>query len=76
MTWMMADAFGLDTRIEKYRGQRPIGLYRWDMECLLAVMDNALKDAREYPDTSTAGYAALARLSARLRRDYDTAFGR
>jgi len=76
MTWMMAEAFGLDTRIEKYRGQRPIGLYQWDMDCLMAVVDNALKDPREYPDTSTAEYAALARLAARLRREYDTAFGR
>ena len=70
------EAFGLDTRIEKYRGPRPIGLYQWDMECLLAATDHALKDAKEYPDTSTAGYAALARLSARPSGEYATAFRR
>ena len=40
----MAEAFGLDRRIEAYSGKRPIGFYRWDLDCLLAVMDLALKD--------------------------------
>ena len=74
LTWMMADAFGLDRRIEAYRGVRPIALYRWDADCLLAVMDAALNDRREYPDVSTPGYAALASLYARLRRAYDETF--
>ena len=34
-TWLMSDAFGLDTRFERYQGKRPIGLYSWDIECLL-----------------------------------------
>jgi hypothetical protein len=46
----MAEAFGLDRRIEAYSGKRPIGLYRWDLDCLLAVMDLALKDLRAYPE--------------------------
>ena len=33
-TWSMAEAFGLDRRIEKYQGKRPIGFYRWDLDCL------------------------------------------
>jgi hypothetical protein len=45
----MAEAFGLDRRIEAYSGKRPIGLYRWDLDCLLDVMNLALKDPREYP---------------------------
>ncbi len=40
----MAEAFGLDRRIEAYSGKRPIGLYRWDLNCLLAVMALALSE--------------------------------
>ena len=36
-TWEMVDAFGLDLKIEQYKGSRPIGLYRWDMDCLTDV---------------------------------------
>ena len=34
----MPESLGLDRRIERYRGKRPIGLYRWDLECLLATL--------------------------------------
>ena len=49
LTWLMSESFGLDTRIENYYGKRPIGLYSWDFECLLAIIDHALKDDKEYP---------------------------
>ena len=58
----MAEAFGLDRRIEAYSGKRPIGFYRWDLDCLSAVIDNALKDERAYPDKTAADYAVLKRL--------------
>lgn len=29
-TWLMDEAFGLDSRIEEYKGTRPIGLYSWE----------------------------------------------
>ncbi len=32
-TWLMDEAFGLDSRIDKYKGAKPIGLYIWDFEC-------------------------------------------
>jgi hypothetical protein len=66
----MAEAFGLDRRIETYTGKRPIGLYRWDLDCLLAVMDLALKDSRAYPDKASLAYAALKRLHDRLQEEY------
>ena len=66
----MAEAFGLDRRIEAYSGKRPIGLYRWDLDCLLAVMDLALKDQRAYPDKTSSSYAALKRLRDRLQEEY------
>ena len=67
-TWHMAESFGLDRRIEAYRGKRPIGLYRWDIECLQDVISLTLQDPAEYPDHSTPGYAALRGLYERVRR--------
>ena len=76
MTWQMADAFGLDSRINKYQGKRAIALHSWDLECLLAVIDNALNDSNEYPDRSTSGYKALAKLYRRLQCEHHKAFGK
>ena len=45
----MAEAFGLDRKIESYKGTRPITLYRWDLDCLMDVIDLALSDKRGYP---------------------------
>jgi hypothetical protein len=67
-TWRMAESFGLDWRIADYRGKRPIGLYRWDIECLQDVISLALQDPDEYPDHSTPDYAALRGLYERVRR--------
>ena len=67
-TWHMVESFGLDRRIEAYRGKRPIGLYRWDIECLQDVISLALKDPAEYPDHSAPGYVALRGLYERVRR--------
>jgi hypothetical protein len=67
-TWQMAESFGLDRRIGAYRGKRPIGLYRWDLECLQDVIALALKSPAEYPDHSTPGYIALRSLYERVAR--------
>ena len=75
ITWLMSESFGLDARIENYQGKRPIGLYRWDFDCLLVVIDDALKDREIYADTSASGYRALAQLFSRLTGDYRKAFG-
>ena len=71
----MVEAFGLDRRIEAYSGKRPIGFYRWDLDCLSAVIDNALKDEREYPDKTSSDYAALKRLQERLDAEYRKVWG-
>ena len=71
----MAEAFGLDRMIENYQGTRPITLYRWDLECLMDVIDLALKDERDYPDKSTPEYQALKRLGERLHQEYDAVYG-
>ncbi len=75
MTWLMSESFGLDRRIDNYAGKRPIGLYGWDLELLLDVIEGALKCNDEYPDTTASGYNVLARLSGRLRDEYVKAFG-
>jgi len=65
--YQMAEAFGLDRRIDNYRGKRPIGLYSWDFDCLLAVIENALDDPLDYPDKDNPGYKTLKKLYSRLK---------
>ena len=33
-TWSMVEVFGLDNKIEKYKGKRPICFYSWDLDCV------------------------------------------
>jgi hypothetical protein len=49
-TGCMCEAFGLDRKIERYKGTRPISLYYWDIECILDVLNTVLNDREEYPD--------------------------
>src|SRR5579859_6933274 len=74
-TGAMAEAFGLDRKIENYKGTRPLTLYRWDLDCLMHVIELALRDERHYPDRSAPGYLALKRLGERLRQEYDAVYG-
>jgi len=73
-TGLMAEAFGLDSRIERYQGKRPIGFYRWDMDCLIDVVDMVLNDPREYPSKDSSAYLAIKRLHDRLKEEYRRAF--
>jgi len=70
----MAEAFGLDRKIDEYAGIRPITLYRWDLECLMDVIELALQDKSEYPNESAKGYQVLAGLGERLRREYQSVY--
>jgi hypothetical protein len=69
----MPESFGLDRRIERYRGTRPIGLYRWDLECLLATLSLAA-DGRD-PRVSAKGRVTLQALLDRLQVLYQAAYG-
>ena len=69
-SWQMAEAFGLDGRIERYQGKRPIGFYSWDLDCILAVIEDVLNDPTEYPDKNYSGYKALNNLFNRLKVEY------
>ena len=68
--WLMVEAFGLDTRIENYKGIRSIGLYQWDLECILDTIDVALIDIQEYPDKNAPEYHSLLKLHNRLKEIY------
>ncbi len=69
-SWQMVEAFGLDRRVENYKGKRPIGLYSWDFDCLLSVIENVIDDPKEYPDKNDSGYIALRKLYDRLKAEY------
>ena len=65
LTWSMAKSFGLDRKIDKYLGKKPIGFYRWDLDCLDDTLWLALD---EYPDKSDNGYETLKRLYGKICR--------
>ena len=69
-TWQMCEAFGLDSKIEKYKGIRPISFYSWDLDCILDVLDMALDDEKEYPDKNDEGYIKLYELYLDLKKAY------
>src|SRR4051812_46604669 len=77
-TGSMAEAFGLDRKIENYKGTRPLTLYRWDLDCLMDVIDLAFRDERDYqglpgsvcprlPGPQAPGGTAAPRVRRRVR---------
>lgn len=74
LTWMMAEAYGLDRRIEAYQGKRSIGLYRWDMDCLLDVINEALTGRWDYLTRPDLDHQALKSLRDRLQQLSDQAY--
>jgi hypothetical protein len=69
----MPESFGLDRRIERYQGTRPIGLYRWDLECMLATTSVAAS-GRD-PFVSPKGRVTLQALHDRIQVLYQAAYG-
>ena len=69
----MPESLGLDRRIERYHGKRPIGLYRWDLDCLLATL-SLVVEGRD-PFVSPKGAVTLTTLHDRLQALYDAAYG-
>jgi hypothetical protein len=72
---MMVEAFGLDRKIDRYAGVRPLTLYRWDLDCLIDVIVVALRDKSEYPSEFSPGFQVLAKLGERLREEYKSVYG-
>jgi hypothetical protein len=69
-TWQMCEAFGLDRKIENYKGTRSISFYRWDLDCILDVLDTVLNDKKDYPDKKDEGYIKLYELYADMKKAY------
>jgi len=72
--WMMAESFGLDRRIANYQGVRPIGLWRWDIECLVDVINSVLDDPKYYPTQDTPEHLAIKTLRDRLQAANDVLY--
>jgi hypothetical protein len=72
--WMMAESFGLDRRIANYQGVRPIGLWRWDIECLVDVIDSVVNDPEYYPVQGSPEHQAIKALRDRLRAENDVSY--
>jgi hypothetical protein len=73
-TWSMAESFGLDSRIDNYKGKRPMSFYRWDMECLLDVLAMALNNPQEYPAKGSIEYDITEELYKKLKQLYDSTY--
>ena len=74
--YSLVEAFGLDRKIEAYKGTRPITLYRWDLDCLMETIQDKLDDPKEYPDKEAPDFLALRSLGQRLREEYDRHYGK
>jgi ribosomal 50S subunit-associated protein YjgA (DUF615 family) len=72
--WVLAESFGLDRRIANYRGMRPIGLWRWDIECLVDAINSVLDDLEYYPTQDTPEYLAIKTLRDRLQAEEDALY--
>jgi hypothetical protein len=70
----MCEAYGLDSKIERYKGTKPISFYRWDLDCVLDVLDMALGDRTRYPSQDCSEYEALSSLRASLKQAYKQTF--
>ncbi len=69
----MPESLGLDRRIRRYQGERPIGLYRWDLDGLLATL-SLVVEGRD-PCVSPKGVVTLKALHDRLQAVYDATYG-
>jgi len=66
----LPESFGLDRRIEKYLGTRPIGFYRWDVDCLFDILSEVVDDEEEYPQKNIPEHLAVKDLYKRLKKEY------
>jgi len=71
----MIEAFGLDTKIDNYKGIRPISFYSWDLDCIIDVLWLALNDEKEYPDKKDEGYSLLHELYVYLKNAHKETHG-
>jgi hypothetical protein len=68
----MPESLGLNHRIERYLGKRPIGLYRWDLDGLLATLSLVVEGRDSC--VSPKGMVPLKALHDRLPAVDDAAY--
>jgi hypothetical protein len=73
------ECFGLNRRIAKNKGVKPIGLEAWEIEALYEVYSNILEDHtaighQEYANKESPEYQAMLSLVIKLKMLYDEAF--
>jgi len=71
----LTESFGLDSRIERYQGKRPLGLYRWDLEALLDALSLALHEPDDYY-SPPLNKRAIKKLLEQLQAEYESAYGK
>ena len=72
----LVECFGLDRRISKYKGKKPLGLYKWDIEALFEVYSSILENDpdHDYADRQSDQYCAMRSLVDKLQKLMDEAF--
>ena len=72
--YVFTECFGLDTRIANYKGKRPLGLYQWDYECLIAGLDYIVNTEKGRDGKSQACLELLEKLLAQINVAYKNAY--
>ena len=72
--YVFTECFGLDTRIANYKGKKPLGLYQWDYECLIAGLDYIVNTEKGRDGKSQADLELLEKLLAQINVAYKNAY--
>jgi hypothetical protein len=67
ISYCFTECFGLDARIDNYKGIRPLGLYSWDFDCLIAGIESIFMDERTKNALSPDAAKALTDLLSRIK---------
>lgn len=72
--YVFTECFGLDSRIANYKGQRPLGLYQWDYECLISGLHYIVNNEKGKQQVSADDLVLLGRLLERITQIYRNAY--
>jgi len=73
--YVFTECFGLDSRIAKYKGKRPLGLYQWDYECLITGFDYIVNNEKGRKEVSISELQLLGNLLKRIHEIYESVYG-
>jgi hypothetical protein len=75
ISFLFTECFGLDSRIDKYKGTKSIGLYQWDFECLIGGIEYAISDQKTKNSMRSSEINALTNLSNTINEIYKKTYG-